>query len=385
MEAHLERAGEIADYKDILCRGKKSADSPYICVHLRSKWQWQSLKNISGTTFIKIRTSLSKNMHNSLQDRISDPSGVNLVISRDSTNSSEVINGTWKYDSVATASASQQCVSGNNTGGILEGEELNIYKKTSDDDDDNKYLFCVKTALVGAQPEKYVWWIGTEGNMKIRKGWGWFRQKTPTNHCVVPWQINSWYSWQKPSTTSVTNGEWKTSQTIVEIMDKNYLVKEGISKTVEKLRKETEETINVCNAAVNCAKNEVAKHKDVSRELFNKLTIAERIALTDTSKFRAIFKKADLCSCCFSDDKTTKCIHTSCTGACEKCRGETEDDDCCACGKKQELECPICMSDFKQSFMKIFKCKHAVCYKCNSRAYEVGRPLKKCPKCRADI
>ena len=109
-----------------------------------------------------------------------------------------------------------------------------------------------------------------------------------------------------------------------------------------------QETIDTCNATLNSMVKSMSEHKEVSRELFNKLAKGERFAVVDTSKFRAVFKKNDLCSCCFSDAKTTKCIHQDCTGACAKCRGDNEDADCCACGKKQVMECPICQ-DFMDS------------------------------------
>jgi len=230
---------------------------------------------------------------------------------------------------------------------------------------------------------KYEWWIGVTDNMEARKGWGFLRQKRATTNSIAPWQVNKWLAWNKPG---AQEGKWLEQPIKVEKMDNEWEVNRAIESKTKELAKQTQETIDTCNATLNSMAKLMSNHKEVSRELFNRLTKEERLAVVDTSKFRAIFKKDDLCSCCFSDAKTTKCIHQDCTGACAKCRGDNEDADCCACGKKQVMECPICQEDnFPVSFMKIFHCKHGVCYKCYSQAYELKRELKKCPMCRVDI
>ena len=53
----------------------------------------------------------------------------------------------------------------------------------------------------------------------------------------------------------------------------------------------------------------------------------------------------------------TKCIHLDCPGACTKCRHTSGGGDgtCCACGKKQELKCPICLDVKVEENLEIFK------------------------------
>ena len=358
MEACSNRKGQIADAGEV---GLPQQNSPYVCVHLRGRWQWQPIKNISGKTFKDVKDIMYKSIHNCLQLRISDEKKYSIAISNCTTSSKDSINGKWK-PLIRTS--------------VREGE-FNAYGGETG----LRFLYCVKKRIHGIM--KYEWWIGVTDNMQARKGWGFLRQKRATTNSIAPWQVNKWLAWNKPG---AQEGKWLEQPIKVEKMDNEWEVNRAIESKTKELAKQTQETIDTCNATLNSMVKSMSDHKEVSRELFNKLTKEERLAVVDTSKFRAVFKKEDLCSCCFSDAKTTKCIHQDCTGACAKCRGDNEDADCCACGKKQVMECPICQGDnFPVSFMKIFHCKHAVCYKCYSQAYELKRELKKCPMCRVDI
>jgi len=356
MEACSNRKGQIATAQEV---GLSEENSPYVCVHLRGNWKWHPVKSISGNTFKCIRGQMYKYIHNCLHLKIRAEKQYDIMISECATSSKDCINGRW-----------------NASPNLIKEGEFNTYSGERN----LRYLYCAKKRINNVM--KYEWWIGVEVNMNARKGWGFLRQKTATTNSIAPWQVNRWLCWNKPGDQT---GEWLEHPIKVEKIDKEWEINEAIKTKTEKLVKQTQETIDSCNAVMNSA-NEIAnKHKEVSRELFNKLTKEERFAIVDTSKFRAIFKKDDLCSCCFSDSKTTKCIHQDCTRACAKCRGDNEDSDCCACGKKQVLECPICQIEFAPSFMKIFGCKHAVCWKCNSLAHEAKRPLKKCPLCRIPL
>ena len=355
MKACPNKKGQIADAAEV---GLSARDSPYVCIYLRGRWQWQSIKNISGNTFKDVRKDMHKYIHKCLQEKILSEKQYNITISDCTTSSSSSINGHWRpFPDL-----------------VRNFGEFNIYKKG------NRCLYCVKKTVDNTM--KYEWWIGVPDNMNQRKGWGFLRQKTATTDSIPPWQVNKWLAW------NMDDGEnkWIEQPIKVEKMDKEWEIKKALEIKTRELAKQTQETIETCNAAVQQAHSMVDEHKEVSRELFNKLTKDERLALVDTSKFRAVFKKEDLCSCCFRDAKTTKCIHLDCTGACGRCRGDDKDADCCACGKKQVLECPICQGDnFPPSFMKIFGCKHCICYKCYSTAYELNRQIKKCPMCRVPI
>tara|TARA_Y100000588_G_C14228810_1_gene914327 strand:+ start:1035 stop:2126 length:1092 start_codon:yes stop_codon:yes gene_type:complete len=358
MEACSNRKGQIADAAEV---GLSQQNSPYVCVNLRGRWQWQSIKKISGKTFKDVQEQMYKNIHNCLQEKITGEKGYSIMISNCTTSSKDRINGKWRP--LVPSS-------------VKEGE-FNAYGGERG----LRFLYCVKKRVNNTM--KYEWWIGVGDNMEARKGWGFLRQKTATTNSIAPWQVNKWLCWNMPGSQ---DGKWLEQPIKVEKMDNEWKICRAIEVKTKELAKQTQETIDSCNAIMNSTNEMINKHKEVSRELFNKLTKEERLAVVDTSKFRAVFKKNDLCSCCFSDAKTIKCIHPDCTGACAKCRGDNEDADCCACGKKQVLECPICQVDnFPPSFMKMFGCKHGVCYKCYSTAYELKRRLKKCPLCRVTI
>ena len=355
MQACSNRKGQIADATEI---GLPKQNSPYVCVYLRGRWQWQPIKNISGNTFKDVREQMYKNIHKCLQEKIVTEKQYGIIIGDCTTSTKDYINGKWQPVESSM---------------VNEGE-FNVYVDIMG----QRYLYCVKTPVDNHM--KYQWWMGVTDNMQRRKGWGFLRQKTPTTDSIPPWQVNKWLVWERPQ------NRWAEHAITVEKMDKEWEIKQGVDSRTKELIKQTQETIDTCNVTLNSTTELMNKHKEVSRELFNKLTKEERLAVVDSAKFRAIFKQDDLCSCCLRDAKTTKCIHLDCTGACAVCRGDDEDADCCACGKKQVMECPICQLDnFPKSFMKIFKCKHAVCYKCYSTAYELKRELKNCPLCREII
>ena len=121
--------------------------------------------------------------------------------------------------------------------------------------------------------------------------------------------------------------------------------------------------------------------------LFNRLNTKEKQdLLKEGNVFEKIFQQKDLCACCFSVDKTiSKCIHFDCPGACAECRITNIDDDCCACGQKQELACPVCLETKPESELEIFKCCLVTGLKCVLKSYRVKKAIKKCPTCRAKI
>ena len=360
MKACLNRKGQIADAVEI---GLSQQNSPYVCVHFRGCWRWQPIKSISGKTFRDVREQMYKCIHNCLQEKIRSERKDSIMISGCTTSSRERINGKWKPLLPRRPATTN------------EGE-FNVYIGSMG----LRFLYCVKKRQNNLI--KYEWWIGVKDNMERRRGWGFLRQKTATTASIAPWQVNKWLAWEDHA----IEGRWVEQPIKVEKMDKEWEIKQVIEIKKTELAIQTQEIIDTCKTTLNSINQTMSQHKEVSRELFNRLTKEERLSVVDTSKFRAVFKKNDLCSCCFSDVKTTKCIHIDCTGACAKCRGDNEDADCCACGKKQLLECPICqINSFPPSFMKMFNCKHSVCYKCYSTAYELKQRLKKCPLCREII
>ena len=135
---------------------------------------------------------------------------------------------------------------------------------------------------------------------------------------------------------------------------------------------------------------DLKKRTNLLTLLFNKLTQEDRVDICENPKFKDIFKKKKLCSCCLRCDELTKCIHSSCSGACKTCRSKnlvldsfsSSPDTCCACNKKQVIECLVCYEELPLKFMNLFKqCIHGVCWKCYSASFEAKNPIKKCPMC----
>ena len=90
---------------------------------------------------------------------------------------------------------------------------------------------------------------------------------------------------------------------------------------------------------------------DVSALLFNQLEKDKRYELLQKSAFKTLFRQVDLCGVCFRKSKITKCIHYDCSGACETCHDDHKDEDCIACGQKQEIKCPICLDMYTLRIM----------------------------------
>ena len=355
MQASVQLAGEITVIND----------EPSICINLRGNWKWRPLNQISAKSFATHKTNISKQVFNLFQDKKLTDKEASIHISNSKTTSADNINGIWVCKSPQ----------------VLQHQEYNVYKKTAIG---NLWLYCVRLPPAHEQQPtdddtayRYQWWIGTKENKDIRKAWGFFRQKTATLSSIPPWEVTEWLSYNNPHGTT---GSWRQESVKVCVMNQEYKYQMKLDIFLEDYQR------SLKNSTVL-----LGKHMKISAELFNNLSKEQRLSLIDTSKFRAIFKKKDLCSCCFGSKPTTKCIHTDCTGACEDCRGNTEDggntedEECCACGKQQIMECPICQTDFQPSFMKIFNCKHGICWKCNSMSWEVAKPVKKCPLCRVSI
>ena len=167
MKACPNKKGQIADAAEV---GLSARDSPYVCIYLRGRWQWQSIKNISGNTFKDVRKDMHKYIHKCLQEKILSEKQYNITISDCTSSSSSNINGHWRPFP-----------------DLVQEGEFNIYKKG------NRCLYCVKKTVDNTM--KYEWWIGVPDNMNQRKGWGFLRQKTATTDSIPPWQVNKWLCW----------------------------------------------------------------------------------------------------------------------------------------------------------------------------------------------
>jgi len=378
MQASSNNAGTIVSFAKTtgpthMAREGEGCHEPFICIKIHGRWKWQRLETISAAKWGENKKKISQRISILGQNLVVGEKQMMIEIVGSSTTSAPNINGIWNPIDVPHEDFPN---------------EFNVYKKHAAD----RYLYC-SILQVNGEPTKYRWWIGTEDNMKSRKSWGFMKQHTPTTSPFPPWQINQWDDWNN-SAGSAAGANWQSPSTTIQVsaMDKDYILKKERKKLdaefdilKKKLEDNVKSTLQACDTIREQYSKRVDNYRNMSRVLFNNLSKEERVKFADTSTFRTLFKKADLCSCCLASKKTTKCIHSDCTGACETCRGDNEDAICCACGKEQILECPICQTSFQPSFMNIFKCKHAVCWKCNCKAHEAKRPLKKCPMCRAAL
>jgi hypothetical protein len=250
------------------------------------------------------------------------------------------------------------------------GEEV-VYASEANHD---RWMYIVKNG------ERQEWWMGTTTNKNQRRAWGWFREVKRNDNYVEPWNVTSW-RWYNSATEN-----WTLIDNVdVMVMTRQNIITRAVKIKADKIRRECDEQIAEIKHEMARVREFAQSHMKVSSLLFNNLTTEERRKLIDKSEFRAIFRAEDLCSVCFSKDKTTKCVHADCTGACAKCRGGDQDAACCACGKEQILECPVCMESHPPSFMNRFPCLHAVCWRCHCKSYEAKKPILKCPMCRKNI
>ena len=340
-----EKAGEI----------KMMQDDPHICIQRNGRWQYQRLNKLSQANFKKYRTTISKNVHNLLTKLDIARGNVDIEISGvSSTNSGNIINNTWKEDPSKRA----------------ENERTPVYQSGHAA---SHWLYCI-TRNTGVHEVEYQWWIGTEENMNNRKGWGWFRSDWYAVHEIH--RIQRWWSFNNQSRKWVRC----PSNVKLTLLTAEEKTNRQVQARIETIEKNCALTISNCETIAKQLAETSQCHKAITRELFNEITKEKRQQIFE--KYRSVFKQSDLCSVCFRDAPSKKCIHHDCCGACETCMGEP-DKPCSACGKEQILECPICFENHPPSFMKRFtKCPHGVCWHCYAMSFEAKKALVKCPKCR---
>ena len=341
-----ENAGKIL-FRNQISHHHSFSNKLYMCVHLRNRWSWQELDKVSAKSFKKNLPQITNNITEILNNQVKTTKNSNMEMKNCPI---DAFNGTWVPNPV--------------------GEEVAYVNLMNN----NRWLYLVQN---NGNPE---WWIGTTPNKNAKRPWGWLRQAQATTQYLEPWDVQTW-KWYNDQTK-----KWIPNSTIeFQVETKEMTIDKTVIKRVSILEKAFEAKMDEYREKVKIATDHAHHHEAVSRLLFNNLTTEERRTLIDKSEFRALFREEDLCSVCFSKDKTTKCVHADCTGACAKCRGGDQDAACCACGKEQILECPVCMESHPPSFMNRFPCLHAVCWRCHCKSYEAKKPILKCPMCRKNL
>ncbi len=62
-----------------------------------------------------------------------------------------------------------------------------------------------------------------------------------------------------------------------------------------------------------------------------------------------------------------------------------DNDNCPACNRSQEVDCPICLEKWSVRSCRIMSCGHGICYKCIARSWsEQEEDITQCPQCRAE-
>ena len=119
---------------------------------------------------------------------------------------------------------------------------------------------------------------------------------------------------------------------------------------------------------------------------FQMLGLEKKSYVNILSQSKSIEK--EMCMGCFNIiyplEKRVKCVSFECLGMCQNCKLIMK-ENCIACGKKQEIKCPICLEIRPVWASKILRCNHGICWKCYGGALENGHALINCPQCRKAI
>lgn len=325
----------------------------YICIHKNRKWRWENLHCLSSVNFKKYKEKIINAAN--ISTRHFEKHECPIEINNCTGGNADHINGIW-------------CP----VPELKMNKEYQVYKKVRG----GGWLYPV------TQGKTYQWWIGNWDNFRRRCAFGKCRTKKINydgGDAIIPppWIHKKWFIWD-----NCDDGEekwtWRTNR------------EHGF--TLKILKQDSELYKRISNLKDDSNKLTIQKMEmlDILKELYHKFPKEERKNLVDI-KLKNYFNKASLCTLCFSIDKPiSKCLHFDCIGACNDCRNEAKnggggDGSCCACGKQQIMECPICLDSHTEQYLKILPCKHCVCWKCFCNSYEIGRPLKKCPNCRIAI
>jgi hypothetical protein len=361
MTASIENEGKLAPLSLIRTRNT-SENNCFICVRLRNRWQWQPINKISAQTFKKYKQNIISLSTSGLESlNVASEKTRNLQLSGLHGPNKEPLEGIFTPV------------------GNANDNEFQIYKHG------NYWLY----------PVANIWWIGTLPNKDRRRAWGFMRElvrgpQQQNAELKKPWEVSEWRYWDPTihnAQNTIPAGSWIDSDVVKfkliagtenNLKAKYKKMEQELAGTYSRHIEELERQTIVVNKKLEI-------HKTITTALYNNLSEERRKEISNTSNFRRLFKTEKLCSICLSAKKIKKCIHIDCVGACNECHSENEDEKCRACGKDQKLECPICTEVFQPSFMNIFGCKHAVCWKCSCKAHECKKPLKKCPMCRKPI
>ena len=131
---------------------------------------------------------------------------------------------------------------------------------------------------------------------------------------------------------------------------------------------------------------EFAKSDKTEKEILSTIFTTLCDSPARTRNFFQIIANLHCYSCFKLTKHKMKCIHFDCAGMCEKCYSDILDNDNCpACNRSQEVDCPICLEKWSVRSCRIMSCGHGICYKCIARSWaEQEEDITQCPQCRAE-
>lgn len=353
-------------------RIKSTWNRKFMCIFKNKRYMWEPLEKLSVGNY--------KKYHKEFYDsNNSEPLlAVNYPIEIKNVNCNFAAN-TAKINGIYTPIPEEVKPKLLGLGGIQSlvlRPEYQIYKKEGDNE---LWLYPV----LHASNTKIQWWIGTKENCcrPVRKAYG-YAHSEKLNIGQPPFIANKkWWKYDGPPPVGA----------VIVAENLKWIEIDNFSLTLLSTKTNNEKNMEniICDQSntLNSLKSHNNQLTSLIKEYYNSITPELRAKLFETN-LKDMFKKSNICSICFSCNPITKCLHIDCVGCCKDCRnaaaaGGGGDGTCCACKKPQILQCPICLDEHTEQYLKILKCSHCVCWKCFCQSYEVHRPIEKCPTCRA--
>lgn len=358
---HSDRAYGNNGLRHLLQEESQIGDTGYkslfMCVHTRGRWKWLPLSSITNKNYKEYREKITQNIEGTYKYTHICNHNCPIKITGATGSNAQQINGIFYPAHEAT----------NNDG-------INVYLR----DDHNAWQQKRWLYMANNDNGNRSWRIGNTRNMNQRNAIGWLMQ-TNTDPHATPYEleVNNWKVWSGVD----TNGEWINCPSL-----KIELMRDSRESELIALKTRIEKEL-LQQAQVTQIKE---KYQKVSSILFNKLDkMMKQSLIENVPELRELLKYDKLCAVCLADKPTTPCVHFECPGACDECRssedGKQNESICCACGKEQKLQCPVCFDTYSVDQLEIFKCRHCICLRCYLNSYKVNKKIKKCPTCRAKL
>ena len=330
----------------------------FMCAFQRRRWKWVPLEDITHKNYKDHRESITRDIKETYKYSQRVDGCCPIKITGATGSNAHQINGLFYPIPEAR-----------------EDDGHNVYLREDDNQWANKRWLYMAGAI-GARS----WRVGNTRYMNERKAIGWLWQSSGlSGEGITPWGIpvNQWKIWNGVD----NNGNWVACPTL-----KIELMKDTRETEIANLQQQIKNERRLHKTHIDIKE----QYKKVSSILFNKLDKKIKLSLIDTvPELKVLLKYDKLCAVCFADKPTTPCVHFECPGACADCHngedGVKDESICCACGKEQKLQCPVCFEMYSVDQLEIFKCRHCICLRCYLNSYKVKKKIKKCPTCRAKL